>query len=110
MSGDRLAQIETAVEITLRRSRDSAGSEPEFVVAPSSVSCADVLALVEIAKAARPFVEEYDFHAADYLADMVDGEEARVITARTVALLIEHQRALRSALARLDSGAAEEDA
>lgn len=50
-------------------------------------------------QALRPFVEEYDFHAADYLAELVDGEEVRVLTARTIALLIEHQRAAREALA-----------
>ena len=93
MSGDRLAQIETAVEITLRRSRDSAGSEPEFVVAPSSVSCADVLALVEIAKAARPMANLPYPLSAD--------ERTQWLT---------RQGELRSALARLDSGATEGDA
>ena len=55
--------------------------------------------VADLSAALRPFVEEYDFHAADYLADRVDGEEARVLTARTVEALIEHQRAGRAALA-----------
>jgi hypothetical protein len=52
----------------------------------------------EMEKALRPFVEDYDFHAADYLAELVDGEEARVLTARTVESLMAHQRAARAAL------------
>lgn len=52
----------------------------------------------EMEKALRPFVEDYDFHAADYLAELVDGEEARVLTARTVESLMAHQRAARAVL------------
>ena len=44
----------------------------------------------------RPFVEDYDFHAADYLADDSD---ARVFAARTVESLIEDQRKARALLA-----------
>jgi predicted GNAT superfamily acetyltransferase len=61
--------------------------------------------VVELEAALRPFVEEFDFHAADYLADGVDGEEARVFTARTVELLIEHQKTARAALAGDGGGA-----
>jgi hypothetical protein len=53
-------------------------------------------------QALRPFVEEYDFRAADYLAN---DEAARVFSARTVDLLIEHQRAAREALAGPDTPA-----
>jgi hypothetical protein len=66
VSGDRLAEIEE-----LRRSGQL-----------GAITVSDVLALVEIAKAAREAVDAYPNHNA----------------------------ALAAALARLDSGAAEEDA
>jgi len=54
--------------------------------------------------ALRPFVDDYDFHAADYLAEFVDGEEARVLTARTIDELIALQRVARAALAEGQDG------
>ena len=62
----------------------------------------DVLALLDrletMEAPLREFVDDYDFHAAPYLYDAVDGEEARVFTARTVAALIELQGRGRAAL------------
>lgn len=53
--------------------------------------------------ALRPFAEKWDLHAAPYLNDMVDGEEARVLNARTVNEMIEDIKAARSALAEGDN-------
>ena len=52
----------------------------------------------------RPFAEKWDLHAADYLAELVDGEEARVLPARVVAGMIEDIRRVRALLA--EDGAA----
>lgn len=59
-------------------------------------------ALVEqleaLAKAARPIVESWDLHAADYLADLIDGEEQRILPARSVDEMIHQQARLAHAL------------
>jgi hypothetical protein len=49
-------------------------------------------------EALRPFVENWDFHAADYLAELVDGEECRILPARVVADIIEARKIARAAL------------
>jgi ABC-type hemin transport system ATPase subunit len=60
-------------------------------------------------QALRPFVDSWDFHAADYLAELVDGEEQRILPARVVADIIEAQKRAREALgAQRQEGDADE--
>jgi hypothetical protein len=50
-------------------------------------------------EALRPFAEDWDFHAADYLAELVDGKECRIIDAATVSDIIAAVEVARAALA-----------
>lgn len=93
MSGDRLAEIEE-----LRRSGQL-----------GAITVSDVLALVEIAKAARALMEDVDeIMDEDLRLDALKQKIGAAFLGYGGAW--NHEDEFRAALARLDSGAAEEDA
>lgn len=97
-AGDALARVV--------RERGCGDATPEdydavdFVLAAlrARAAAADTLA-----DALRPFAEEWDLHATDYLAELIDGKEMRVIEATIVAEMIDDIGGARSALAAYDA-------
>jgi hypothetical protein len=53
--------------------------------------------------ALRPFAEKWDLHAAEYLTDLIDGKEVRVIEAVIVDEMIRDIETARAALAATDT-------
>ena len=89
MSGDRLAQIEA-------QAREHLNDDSVMVpIVELTASARDVLALVEIAKAARVFLEEHQRQKGAVLGEF------------DLLVYDEMETRLRSALARLDSEASE---
>ena len=71
----------------------------ENELAKNVLFLADRVATLEAAL--RPFAENWDLHAAPYLT-LVDDEEARVLTARTVNDMLAAVKAARAALGVTD--------